>query len=133
MPRKCKSRKIYKPPMMMGFKPFGLPHKALEYVCLHFEEFESLRLVNYEKKSHEEAAANMEVSRPTFTRIYNNALQKLTKALVEGNVIKIEGGNYEFNSAWQRCKICFKLFEDNEKHQPCCGCKQYNEKELFQL
>ena len=133
MPRKCKSRKIQYPPRMMGFKPFGMPLQVLEFVNLHIEEFESLRLVNYEKKSHEEAATIMDVSRPTFTRIYNNALLKLTKALVEGNVIKIEGGNYEFDSNWQRCKICFKLFEDEEKHQPCCGCKQYNEQELFKI
>lgn len=133
MSRKCKSRKIIKPPKMMGFKPFGMHFQEMEFVYLHYEEYESIRLVNYEKKSQEEAAAVINVSRPTLTRIYNSALHKLAKALTEGKVIKIEGGNYQFETNWHRCKFCFKLFDDIEKHKPCNGCMNFNDKELITL
>ena len=133
MPRKPKSRKICQPPTMMGFKPFGIPADVIDFVELFYEEFESLRLVNYEGKSQEEAADIMEVSRPTLTRIYNSALKKLAEALIEGKAIKIEGGNYKFQNDWHRCKNCYKLFDDIKKHKPCKGCTQYNEHELINL
>ena len=38
----------------------------------------------------------MNVSRPTLTRIYENARRTIAKALVEGKMIFIEGGNASF-------------------------------------
>jgi len=31
----------------------------------------------------------MKISRPTFTRIYNSAIQKIARAIIEGKVIQI--------------------------------------------
>ena len=94
MPRPKKIRKINNPPLMRGFKPFGMPFCKNEVVNLTFEEFESIKLVNYIGLSHDEAALEMNVSRPTFTRIYNNALKQIANSFVEGKSIVIEGGNY---------------------------------------
>lgn len=119
MARPEKNRRVCKPPKMKGFKPFGIPHCKLEVVQLTIEEYESIRLVNYEMLQQKEAAILMNISRPTLTRIYNKALKNITKAFVEGKAIVIDGGNYEFEKEWHRCKKCFKLIEDKKKHNKC--------------
>ena len=81
---------------MKGFKPYGMPMCKIDPVILKFEEYESIRLVNYDKLPQDQAAEQMNVSRPTFTRIYNKALKQIAKSFVEGKAIEIEGGNYQF-------------------------------------
>ena len=36
------------PPLMEGFKPFGIARRAMDWVTLLFEEFEAIRLVDNE-------------------------------------------------------------------------------------
>lgn len=119
MARPEKNRRISQPPKMKGFKPFGIPRCKLEAVNLSFEEYECIRLVNYEMLQQKEAAVLMNVSRPTLTRLYNKALKTITKGLIEGKVIEIAGGNYEFSQDWYRCKRCFKLVEGEDNHNKC--------------
>ncbi len=133
MARPQKARKINNPPGMKGFKPFGLPYCKLEAVKLKFEEFESIRLVNYALLPQEEAAKQMNVSRPTFTRIYNRALKMIAKSFVEGKAIEIEGGNYELEKDWYRCKKCYKLIQGLENHSKCENCTAFGENELVKL
>jgi predicted DNA-binding protein (UPF0251 family) len=38
MPNRRRSRKVTMPPLMEGFKPFGIPMRDLEPVVLLFEE-----------------------------------------------------------------------------------------------
>jgi len=130
-PQKC--RKINNPPKMKGFKPFGIPSCVVESIKLKFEEYESIRLVNYIKLNQEEAAKQMNVSRPTLTRIYNNALEQIAKAFVEGKALEIEGGNYELDKEWFRCKKCYKLIEARDKHPKCKNCEAFGENELIKL
>ena len=61
------------PPPMEGFKPFGIPMRELEPVVLLYEEYESIRLADYENLTQEEAAIKMGISRPTFIRLYEKA------------------------------------------------------------
>ena len=133
MSRPQKSRKIGNPPKMQGFKPFGIPLFKAASVCLKFEEFESIRLVNYEMLPQDKAAAKMNVSRPTLTRIYNKALKIIAQAFVEGMVIEIEGGNYQFEQDWFKCKKCHKLIQGINNHIKCENCLLYNENELINL
>jgi predicted DNA-binding protein (UPF0251 family) len=58
------------------------------------DELESIRLKDYLRLSQEEAAEKMGVSQPTFHRIVSEAHRKIAEALVEGKVIRVEGGNY---------------------------------------
>ncbi len=130
MARPQKSRKLLSPPLMHGFKPFGIALCPRESIDLQLEEYESIRLVNYEGLSQEDAAISMEVSRPTLTRIYNSGLNKIAKAFVEGRIIRIQGGNYEFDKEWYKCKRCHKLIPGMENHIPCTGCKVFGDEEL---
>jgi len=61
---------------------------------LNFEEVEALRLKNLQGLSNEQSAKKMVVSRATFQRILNLAYRKLSKALVGGEAIQIEGGSF---------------------------------------
>jgi predicted DNA-binding protein (UPF0251 family) len=56
------------------------------------DEFEALRLADLEGRYQEAAAAEMHISRPTFSRIIESARKKLADALVNGRAIRIEGG-----------------------------------------
>jgi len=133
MPRPTRNRKIVIPPKMAGFKPFGMPLCDLEVVKLQFDEYESINLINYQNLSQEVAAEKMNISRPTFTRVYNRALKKIAKAFVECLCIKIEGGNVEFDKQWYKCKKCFKLIDGLENHVKCENCKSFGDKELVRL
>ena len=133
MARPQKSRKVVNPPKMKGFKPFGIPACEIEQVTLKIEEYESFKLVDYDGHAQEQAAELMNVSRPTFTRIYNKALKTIIKAFVEGKAIIIEGGNYEFEKEWFRCKKCYKLIEGLDNHIKCSDCKIFGNDELVSL
>jgi len=94
MPNRRRYRRINGPPMMEGYKPFGVPMRELESVVMSLEEYEALRLADYENLTHVEAAKKMNISRPTFTRLYDKARKNVAKAFVEGKAILIRGGTY---------------------------------------
>ena len=133
MPRPCKCRKISSPPLMQGFKPFGITSVPVTSVNMSLEEFESFRLVNYQKKSQDEAAVMMQVSRPTFTRIYNRALSHIAVAFAEGRQLLIEGGNFQLENDWYRCRKCCRLIQGKSNHFPCAACECYNDEELVPI
>jgi predicted DNA-binding protein (UPF0251 family) len=118
---------------MTGYKPFGMEHCSNEPVKLKFEEFESIRMIDYRLLSQDEAAKEMDISRPTFTRLYNGALKNIAKAFAEGRCIEIEGGNYSLEKEWYRCKKCKKVIEGIDKHTRCNGCNSFNNSELLRL
>lgn len=118
---------------MEGFRPFGMQKCQALPVILKYEEFESIRLIDYDLLSQDLAAIKMNISRPTFTRIYNKALKTIAKAFVEGKIIEIEGGNFQFEQDWYRCKKCYKLVMGIENHRKCTGCTLYNSNELMSI
>ena len=59
------------------------------------DEFEALRLADLEGLYQEQAALQMGVSRPTFSRIVESAHKKVADALVHGKAIRIEGGTVQ--------------------------------------
>ena len=122
MSRPHKTRKITQPPTVSGFKPYGgtKSQQGSEVVFLLHEEYETLRLSDYEKCNHLRAAQIMQVSRPTFTRIYIAAREKIAKAFVEGRQIIIEGGKIEYDKDWFACKSCGCAF--NKQMEVPCNC-----------
>jgi predicted DNA-binding protein (UPF0251 family) len=118
---------------MQGYKPFGMALCESEPIVLQLEEYEAFKLVGYENKSQDEAALQMNVSRPTLTRVYNSALKKIARAFVEGKSILIEGGNYELDKEWYRCKNCYRLIEGLENHFKCEDCNRFGPDELISL
>lgn len=107
---------------MEGFRPFGIPMKDLEPVILLYEEYESLRLSDYQGLTQEQSAESMNVSRPTFTRIYEKARRTIAQAFVEGKAIFIEGGNYYTDDFWYKCEDCMKLNICKEEIKSCKYC-----------
>lgn len=130
MPRPKQFRKICSPPLMQGYKPFGIPRRSLSQVVLQFDEYEAIRLLDYEGMNQEQAAEQMNVSRPTLTRIYEQARKTIAKAFVEGKMIMIEGGEVQFGRPWFRCKRCFKLVDGMTNHVHCKNCTSFSEEEL---
>lgn len=102
MGRPQKVRRVAQAPSVSGFKPYGgaLPNKK-EAVFLLCEEYEALRLNDYERYNQCEAATIMQISRPTFTRIYISAREKIATAFVEGRQIIVEGGKVEYEQGWE--------------------------------
>ncbi|MCF7906524.1 DUF134 domain-containing protein [Patescibacteria group bacterium] len=89
MPRPKLKRKIEFNPKIRYFKPQGVPMRYLEVVELLPEEIEALRLKNIEDINQEECAKKMNTSQSTFQRILSSAYRKMSKALINGNAIKI--------------------------------------------
>ncbi len=77
-----------------GVRRFSPPEGNPESTELKLEELEAIRLAYVEKKSQEEAAAQMGVSQPTFSRVLQEANSKIASALVQGKAILIKGGDY---------------------------------------
>ncbi|MCQ2580002.1 MAG: DUF134 domain-containing protein [Treponemataceae bacterium] len=92
MPRPKRCRRICCEPEFSTFE--ATDSKTEETVILANDEFEVIRLVDYEKKTHEECAQIMGVSRTTITEIYENARHKIADTLVNGKKLLIKGGNY---------------------------------------
>lgn len=130
MPRPKQDRKISNPPLMLGYKPFGIQRSVLSSVSMLYDEYEAIRLLDYEGMNQEQAAEQMNVSRPTLTRIYEKARKTIAEAFVEGKMILIEGGNVQFDREWFRCKKCFKLIGGLENHVRCKDCKTFCNDEL---
>ena len=124
MPRPQIKRKVDAPPLMEGFKPFGIPMAELEVVTLLFEEYEAIRLCDYLGLTHEEASQKMGISRPTLTRIYDSARKSVARAFTEGKALIFEGGNYETKRKWHRCQKCKNLTEYSEKQLSCKVCSK---------
>ena len=71
------------------YKPRGIPLNTLDTVVVTDEELEALRLRYIEKLSQETAAKKMGISQSQYQRDLSLALEKITKALVEGQAINI--------------------------------------------
>jgi predicted DNA-binding protein (UPF0251 family) len=126
-PRSRTPRKVSKLPVIKGFKPYGgIQTEIKPAVSLLLEEYEALRLCDYDHMNHQKAAEMMGVSRPTFTRIYASALEKIAKSFVHGHRIIIEGGHVYFDSKWCLCRVCECKFSNPSKKEennscPLCG------------
>jgi len=95
-------------------------------IILHLDEYEAVRLSDYLRLSHSEAAERMGVSRSTFTRLIGGAHRKIGEAITLGKEIFIRGGNVRFQRDILRCKACgntipFVFGDSSLKDCPQCG------------
>ncbi len=72
-------------------------------IGISVEEFEAIRLSDYEQMNQEEAAALVGVSRHTFGRMLSSARQAVAEALVTGKRLKIEGGHFQVRRRGRGC------------------------------
>ncbi|HNS17865.1 MAG TPA: DUF134 domain-containing protein [Bacteroidales bacterium] len=131
-PRLKRIRKVVNPPIIKGFKPYGpeTGNRKPEPVYLLYEEYEALRLCDYDGDNHHHASLVMGISRPTYTRIYASAREKIARAFVEGRPITIEGGKVYFDSDWYQCNQCCCHFNHPERMTkvercPLCGSREF--------
>jgi len=131
MPRKKRSRRIQVPPVIKGMSVSGVRGRKSNEVILHLEEYEAIRLLDYQNLTQEEAAVFMDVSRPTLTRIYEEARNKVATAFVEGRDLLFRGGDFYFEKNWYKCNSCQASFSDYSEN--VSNCPVCNSKELISL
>ena len=98
------------PPRFKSYKPGGAEKSNMDPVELLYEEYEALKLTDYDGLHHHEAGRKMGISRPTFARIYESARKKIAMALVEVREIITVYGNVEFDHHWFQCAECHARF-----------------------
>ena len=91
-PKKC--RWVETEPGVTFFKPRGIPLRSLQQIVITVDELEAMRLADFLEMTQEEVAQQMQVSRPTVTRMLSRAHRAVAEALVHGKAICIQGGDY---------------------------------------
>lgn len=74
------------------FRPQHRPLNKLDEVNLSIDEFEAMRLSDFEGLTQVEVAKQMRVHRSTISRILFSVHRKIADAFVNIKVVKIEGG-----------------------------------------
>ena len=110
MPRRKRMRRVVAPPGFRGYKPYGNRSERKEHVDLLYEEYESIKLADYDLMNHQEASQLMGVSRATFARVYESARRKIARALVETREIRSVFGNAALDESWRICGECNARF-----------------------
>ncbi len=127
MPRPQNNRTVHEPPIFADFKPIGVKGVSLESVTLSLDEFEAFRLADHLGLSHEEAADEMDISRPTFSRLIEQARKKIADFIMNGKLLSIDGGNIHFRNNIIKCQSCGHMFrtkfDDEITECPACHSK----------
>jgi predicted DNA-binding protein (UPF0251 family) len=113
-------RKIHAEPVSKIFAPLHLDIECLEPVKMSLDEYEAIRLSDYEGLFQIDCAEKMSVSRQTFGRILSRARAKLAKHIVECRELHIDGGDVV------RCGIIYVC-------ESCKAEKSIMEEEVFSL
>jgi uncharacterized protein len=102
--RPKKRRLVKDGPKIVQFSPRGRPGRPDE-AELAMEEFEALRLADSLGQEQKKAAQAMHVSQQTFSRILKRARKVIADALVNGKILKIQGGHYLISAHQKELEI----------------------------
>ncbi len=92
--RRKKIRYIQKMPVIGQFSPRGKPGRPDE-IELKIDEYEAIKLADFQGYDQTEGAMAMGISRPSFGRILRAGRKVIANALVNGKIIKIRTGNVQ--------------------------------------
>ena len=95
MVRPRRPRRIFYQPDVTYFKPAGVPIMNLKETMLSFDELEAIRLIDSEELDQTQSAKKMKISQSTLSRLLKEGRKKLADAIIQGNAIKIQGGNFK--------------------------------------
>ncbi len=106
MARPRKGRRVCVMPQVSDFGPIKESERVHETLYMTVEEYETIRLMDYERLNQQQCSEAMEVARSTIQRIYETAREKVADALVTGKTIKITGGDYRLCERYQEDGPC---------------------------
>lgn len=95
MARPRRDRRIFFQPDVTYFKPAGVLMMHLKETMLSFDELEAIRLIDSKGLDQTQSAKKMKISQSTLSRLLKEGRKKLTDAIIQGNAIKIQGGNFK--------------------------------------
>ncbi|KAJ51649.1 putative DNA-binding protein (UPF0251 family) [Clostridium tetanomorphum] len=111
MGRPRKWRRVCTLPQVDKFGPVDILNGISESIIMTVEEYETIRLMDLEGLTQEQCADTMGVARSTIQRIYDDARKKMADSLVNGKILKIEGGDYKLCSDFEdkvNCDECIR-------------------------
>lgn len=104
MARPRKWRKVCCLPESNRFGPLDIQINENQFIVMPVDQYETIRLIDLEGLTQEECADQMHIARTTVQRIYSDARKKVAESLVEGKVLRIEGGDYKLcNGVGKSC------------------------------
>ncbi|MGM5482298.1 MAG: DUF134 domain-containing protein, partial [Nanobdellota archaeon] len=122
MPRPRRCRRISSNPCFYFFKPAGVGLKSISEKILTIDEYEALRLKDYNGLGQNECSQKMEISQPTFHRLLLQARQKVADCLVNGKAIKIEKSQSE---DFHTCTECSRqIYKSKSRKYPIKKCPE---------
>ena len=95
MVRPIRTRRIFFQPDVTYFKPAGIPMINLKETVLSFDELEAIRLIDSERMQQNKAGKKMKISQSTLSRLLKTGRKKLADAIINGQAIKIKGGDFK--------------------------------------
>lgn len=102
-------------PRVDTFTPSGRNQRSEQSIQMSVEEYEAMRLIDYENLNQEQSALIMGVARSTVQRLYNEARKKIADSIINLKVLKIGGGDYT---------ICVKKRDQSI----CTGCNRHRQR-----
>lgn len=139
MPRPCKRRRICELPLFNIFLPQN-KECVNDVVIMHVDEYECIRLIDYEGMTQEECAKQMNLVRTSIQAIYSSARRKLADCIVNGKGLKIEGGSYILCEGNLECcqkrltsgNICLGRMKEEWRMKKMIIAVTYQDGEVFQ-
>ena len=140
MPRPLRCRRICGTPQIDTFAPERV--QDVTPIVLTLDEYEVIRLEDLDQRTHEQCAAQMDISRSTVQEIYETARRKIAACLVCGKPLHITGGNYRIcgGREYAHCGRCHRMQKSgvdkfNNKHKGASSMKiavTYESGQIFQ-
>lgn len=109
--RPQKIRCICSKPRNCVFVPENSEDTDIETIVIGYDEYETVRLIDYVMLTQEQCAEKMQISRTTVTRMYTSARQKIADSLINGKRLRIDGGDVI---------VCEKMKPECADEKYCC-------------
>ena len=94
MARPCKKKRICAVPSSLHFGPDRERSSCEAPILMALDEYECIRLIDYEGLTQEQCAVQMDAARTTIQALYSSARRKLAQCIVDGRKLHITGGNF---------------------------------------
>ncbi len=120
--RPLKCRKVRCKPDSNYFKPRGVSLGALQELALGIDEFEAVRLADFEGLYQEAAAKRMKISRQTFGNLIVSAHRKIADCLVNAKALKIEARPMAALRRRCACRRCGNAWQKNRRKDGFARC-----------